>query len=243
MKPNFLLIALLFACPVTYAQQVRIEMGTVMNAAGQPVSDGMMVYGAESLKKNITYADVKGSPFLDDFRWARMYDANKNLLGVAQAKINFYTSYVHYLNMANAELAIGPDVVRHIEFFNPENKTEVTDAYTSLIDDVNQKLNKPFFVRVFNDGNIKLLKLQQKSIGTYDSLMGNFKRYMFTTRTEYYLQRQQTIEALRKLSKERVHAFMRSERDVEAFVKANNIDYRKEEDLVKLIDYYNKQNQ
>ena len=58
MKPLFSISVVLLISLLSNRLQaqppVQIEMGTVTNASGQPVSDGVMIYGAESLKKNVT---------------------------------------------------------------------------------------------------------------------------------------------------------------------------------------------
>ncbi|MCU0333989.1 MAG: hypothetical protein MUF62_02940 [Chitinophagaceae bacterium] len=239
-----LLVLLMIVAPgLLLAQQpVRIEMGTVMNAAGQPVSDGAMVYGAESLKKNVTYNDVKGSPFFNDtFRISLLYDANNKLIGRALSRINFFNNQLHYRDQAGNELTLAPDAIRKVQYVDRFNESIVLEEYVSDITAINQKQGKPVYVQVLNSGDTRLLRFQSKYLSTYDSLMGQFKRYMFARRVDYYLQRQQSVEPLRKFSKERILAFTRQEEALTALATREKLDFKKEEDVARLLQlFYNK---
>lgn len=219
---------------------VQIEMGTVINAAGAPVSDGVMIYGAESLKKNVTYADVKGSPFLhEDFRLSLLYDAGNRLMGKTRSKINFYNYQVHYLDASGAEMSAGPQVVKRVVYVDSADHSKIQEEFASNVEMLNRKYNKPVFVKVLNSGDVRLIKYIQKNLGTYDSLMGQFKRYMFLTREDYYLQKQQTIEPLRKLNRENMLPFIRHELALLNYAEKEKLDFRKEADVISLLNYLN----
>lgn len=235
----FIFIALLLSLG-GMAQPVRIEMGTVMNAAGQPISDGLMVYGSENLQKQISYSDVKGSPFMDTaFRWVKVYDAQNKLMATVQGKINFYNFNLHYLNENGAELAVSPVDAKRLEFIDPYDTGKILAEYYSGQPAINQVQKGPVFVSVLNRGEYQLMKFSSKYLTTYDSLMGNFKRYMFSQRTEYYLVKNNAAEGMRKLSKERVLAFTRNEQELQEFAKKNKLDFKKEEDVVQMLNYLN----
>jgi hypothetical protein len=219
---------------------VQIEMGTVLNASGQPVSDGIMIYGAESLKKNVTYADIKGSPYLNDsFRVTLLYDKGNNLMGKVLTRLNIHSFQLHYLDKAGQELVIGPDAVQRIVYVHPMNEQITLQEFVTNVGYLNTKYNKQVFVQAFNSGNTRLLKYIHKELGTYDSLMGQFKRYMFVRREDYYIQKQSTVEPLRKLNKERVLAFTRHENELTALATQQQLDFKKEEDVAVLLNYLN----
>lgn len=242
---QLLITSLLLLCfglaTESFAQPpVQIEMGTVTNAAGQPVSDGVMIYGAESLKKNVTYADIKGSPYFNDsFRVSYLYDEKNNLIGAAKTRINFYTYQLHYLDKAGTELAIGPDVVKRVVYVDPNNDKVMLQEFVSNVQALNAKFEKPIFVQALNQGNYRLLKYLNKYVSTYDSMMGQFKRYMFVKREEFYLQKQSVVEPLRKLNKERVLAFTRHENELEQLAARLKLDFKKEEDVATMLKYLN----
>jgi hypothetical protein len=219
---------------------VTIEMGTVINAAGQPVSDGMMIYGAESLKKNVTYADVKGTPYLSDsFRISILYDQKDRVIARVKTRINFYNFNLHFVDQNGQELVVGPDLVKKVQYIDPYDEKKVLQEFSSDVDALNRKFEKPVFVQVMNNGDTRLLKYMHRYVGTYDSLMGQFKRYMFITREDFYMQRQETVEPLRKLNRERVLAFTRYERELSDFATQNKLDFRKENDVVAILDHLN----
>lgn len=244
MARLFFYTVLFIGCLVTefsYSQPpVTIEMGTVINAAGQPVSDGLMVYGAESLKKNVTYADVKGSPFLNDsFRISVVYDQNDKTIAVVKSKINFHNFNLHFINQNGQELVVGPDLVKRIQYVDPFDEKKVLQEFSSDVDAINQKFEKPVFVQIMNNGDTRLLKYAHRYLGTYDSLMGQFKRYMFITREDFYIQRQETVEPLRKLNRERILAFTRYERELSDYATQNKLDFRKENDVAAILNHLN----
>lgn len=240
MTRIFALLLLIAAPALLHAQQpVRIEMGTVMNAAGQPVSDGAMVYGAESLKKNVTYNDVKGSPFFNDtFRISLLYDANNKLIGRALSRINFFSGQLHYRDQAGNELTLAADAIRKVQYVDNFDENKVLEEYVSDITAINQRHGKPVYVQVLNSGETRLLRHPSKYLSTYDSLMGQFKRYMFARRVDYYLQRQQSVESLRKFTKERILAFTRQEEALTALATREKLDFRKEEDVARLLQLF-----
>lgn len=244
MKPLFSISVVLLISLLSNRLQaqppVQIEMGTVTNASGQPVSDGVMIYGAESLKKNVTYADIKGSPYFNDsFRVSYLYDDKNNLIGAARTRINFYTYQLHYLDKAGNELAIGPDIVKRVVYVHPQNDAVVLQEFVSNVIALNAKFEKVIYVQAFNQGNYRLLKYMNKYVTTYDSLMGQFKRYMFAKREDYYLQKQTVVEPLRKLNKERVLAFTRHENELEQLAAKKQLDFKKEEDVAAMLEYLN----
>ncbi len=215
---------------------VQIEMGQAMNAAGSPISDGMMVYGSESLKKNITYADVKGSPFINDsFRISILFDDKNKVLAKLKSRINAYSQQLHYLDMEGREKAVNPDLVRRVQYVDPFNEKLVLQEFSASVNAINDRLKKLQYVQVMNSGETRLIKHITKYVTTYDSMMGLVKRYMFAKREDYYLQRQQTVEPLRKLNKERILAFTRYEKELTEVADKEKLDFRKEEDVAILL--------
>jgi hypothetical protein len=225
----------------SYSQPpLTIEMGTVMNSAGQPVSDGLMIYGSESLKKNVTYADIKGSPFLNDsFRISVVYDQTGKAIARVKSKINFYSFNLHFINQNGQEMVVGPELAKKIQYVDPYDEKKVMQEFSSDVEALNQKFEKPVFVQVMNKGGTRLLKYMHRYVGTYDSLMNQFKRYMFITREDYYMQRQETVEPLRKLNKERILAFTRYERELSEFAMQNKLDFRRENDVAAILNHLN----
>ena len=75
---------------------------------------------------------------------------------------------------------------------------------------------------------------------TADSLFGTMKRYYFSDQVSYYLNSKygQNIR-LRKLSRENVLETLRIVAADEAWLKKNGINFKKEEDVIRFLNYYN----
>jgi hypothetical protein len=237
-----LLVAGFFCNATTHAQTpVTLEMGTIMNASGNAVSDGLVVYGAESLKKNITLSDIKGSPYLynDSCRVSVLYDGNGKILAKLRTRINFYSHELHFLDLNGKEMILPAHVVKRIQYVDPFHESAVLQDYQSDIEWLNDKYSKTIYAQVLNEGPVRLLKYSRKILGTYDSLVGTAKRYMFIKQEDYYLQNKKTVERITKLTKERVLAFTRHETELQAFADQQQLSFKKEGDVITILNQLN----
>jgi hypothetical protein len=96
---------------------------------------------------------------------------------------------------------------------------------------------------VMNYGKYELLKHINRKLSSADSLFGTQKRYFFTDEVFYYLKSDDIVQKLKKLSEENFYELMPAMTTAvhRKWIKDNKINFKKEEDFVRVLDYYNSQ--
>jgi hypothetical protein len=75
---------------------------------------------------------------------------------------------------------------------------------------------------------------------TGDSLMGAYKRYYFSEQVSYYLNNKSGGNThFRKLNKNNVIESLKMEDSEKTWIKQNDINFKKEEDVIRFLNYYN----
>ncbi len=211
------------------------QITNLRDAKFSRIIDEVTVYGGDN---KIPYSTIKGSRFWRD-EWQKAGLFNKNtLLGIIPAKLNLINSELHILK-DKEELVITDDITTLIFF--KENDTSISTA--SFIKNVpnlffeNKKMND--FVQVLNYGNYQLLKYTTRKVSSADSLFRTLKRYYFSDDNFYFLRSGDKVERIKKLNKENVMAFLPSSSAYANWISANKIDFKKERDVIRFLDYYN----
>lgn len=238
---GFILIVLLPICNSLFAQ-VTMQSGGAINAAGNQVVDGLVVYGSEGLAKTLKYADIKGSPFLDDqFHNALIYNQQGALIGKVKARLNLYSQELHFINKKGIELAADNNEMNRVVFLDDFDENKTVAVYRNDFGMINGFFGKKVFAKLLSDENgaMKLLKTKVLKIGTYDSAAGTRKGYTFRPEEDYHYYLSGRFEHSRRLSKEKLLSFSKFENELNDYAKKENLDFRKEQDVIKLVDYYN----
>jgi len=211
------------------------QITNLQDAKYRTIVDDVTVYGGDN---KIPYPAIKGSRFWrDEWQKAALYNKN-TLLGIIPAKLNLINSELHILK-DKEELVITDDITTLIFF--KENDTSISTA--SFIKNVpnlffnNKKMND--FVQVLNYGNYQLLKYTIRRVSSADSLFRTFKRYYFSDDEYYFLRSGDKVERVKKLNKENVMVFLPSSSAYANWISANKIDFKKERDVIRFLDYYN----
>ena len=181
----------------------------------------------------ISYSKIKGSPFWkDEWNTARLY-SNTGYVGSMPVRINLATGELHFLKNGE-ELILTDDFIAKVIFEN--------DSAVFLSRVPNLLLNKKpveDFIQVLNPGKYQLLKYTKRNVGSADSLFRTMKRYFFTDDVYYFIKANEKVERIKKLGKENVLSYLPSSNSYEAWIKENDIDFKKEKDIVRFLDYYN----
>jgi hypothetical protein len=253
MKYSFCIVLLILSLFFRVSAQVGAERNPFRSAA-------VFTNLNQSLTKNVTYqvnyykSDVQGmtndipigritgNVFCNiEWKLASLYDINNKCLATIPVKLNLNTHTVHYLNEKNEEMAVDNDYIRKVLFhkdsteINSKDLTFMSFIPYVYIDDV--KIND--YLQVMNQGNCALLKYARATVMSADSAFGTQKRYFFKQEKFYFLQVNGKIERLKKVTKDEVLKFLPGSKAFEDWVKENNINLKKEDDVVKFIDYYN----
>ncbi len=111
-----------------------------------------------SLARNerVSYNDVKGNCFWNqDWLPARIYMNNGMTYYTPKAKLNFYSSELHYIAETGAELSLGSGIEKII-FYSPSD-TSKAGIFKKLKDPTAHE--KDVYMQVLAGGKIQLLKI------------------------------------------------------------------------------------
>ena len=222
------------------AQNLTIDISN----PGQGPSAGMVRVtnvGAIGDKKvaGLAYEDVEGTPFWDEhWKPAILYFKSGAIYKLPKAKLNLYTSEVHYTNEKEGELVAETNLIDKIIFLDSKDVTKISAVFAVLPDYID---NKPAgFYRVFNNGTYQLILLQKNlvKVSPYDPLLGKnitsfFKKYY------YGLYNNGKTIPLKSLDKNSVLAAVPYNTSVQPWIKNTKNKLKSEEDFTALLNYYN----
>lgn len=217
--------------------QVRIEPAAT-GIKGE--STNYIVYGAYELNNRIPYSKIKGSSFWNsDFDLATIYSDNK-ILGIVPAKLNLVTNELHFYSISNKELVLTGSPVSKI-VFHKNNDTSTTSAvFLGQVENLvagKKPVNK--LVQQLNEGKYQLLKFTERQLKSADSLFGTQKRYFFADDVYYFMRFNEKVERIKKLNRENMLQFLPSTTSYTGWIEKNKIDFKKEADAVRFLNYYN----
>ena len=243
MQKKISITCILFLLAYYAIGQVSLES----SPAGGTTDGALVVYGSDNINNNkrIPYEKISGSPFWkSEYQLATIIDVKNQVLGKAPSKLNLYTNELYFISPKGEERVAAPGKVRKLVFYKGADTTsEIVAVFENnlpLIVENNPNAENPSYVQVLNNGDVQLLKHVKKMFVTADSLFGTMKRYYFSDQVSYYLNSKygQNIR-LRKLSRENVLETLRIVAADEAWIKKNGINFKKEEDVIRFLNYYN----
>lgn len=209
-------------------------IGTVKDAT-------LIVYGMNGQSQKIPYEKIKGSAFYNgQWRKASLYNQADKLIGVYDVKLNLVTHEVHFLDQKGMELAANDGIVSKVVFIDtvngkPKNKVFVNNYVTVN----NVYNNNKRYAEELNEGPCGLLKVTIRTGLEQDSMFQTLKKYSFQDRQDYYIRVNKRVEKLKKLNKDYLIPFLPQSNDMVTWAKKNNLKFNREEDVVRMIDYYN----
>jgi len=247
MKKNlgilrFLLLAVLVLISTIHlkAQNLTIDV----NEASKGPNPGMIMITnsaaiGDKKAKGLTYEDVEGTPFWDE-HWnsAILYFKSGAIYKLPKAKLNLYTTEVHYTNEKDGELVAETSLIDKIVFLNSKDATKISAVFAVLPDYID---NKPAgFFRVFNNGAYQLILLQKSlvKVSPFDPLTGK-NITSFFTKSYYGIYNNGKTIPLKSLDRNSLLAAIPFNASVEPWIKNNKNKLKSEEDIIALLNYYN----
>lgn len=232
-----IIIAAISFCHLSISAQVTIET----NAAE---ATSMVVYGSSDLKKTLTYGQLKGSAFWkEEWQMATLIDKDSKTIDKVKIRLNLYTNEIHFISKAGKELVVVPGLVRKVVVHKSDESNDVLAVFENEMDQIvenNTQAENSSYVQVMNFGDIQLLKHTRKKIATADSLFGTLKRYYFSEQVMYYMNdKYGKTERLKKLNQDNLMDVLPMFSRHKNWIASNNINFKKEEDVVRFLDYYN----
>ena len=185
--------------------------------------------------ERVNYDRIKGSPFWKDASQpARLYSST-GYMGTVPVRINLATGELYFLRDSEEVILTDNIIVKVV--FKAEKDSSV---FISQIPNLWLN-NKPVdgFVQVLNFGKYQLLKYTNRTVASVDSIVRGFKRYYFADIINYFIKSNDKVERIKKLNKENVLFNLPSSSSYDAWIKENNIDFKKEKDVVRFINFYN----
>ncbi|MCX6203267.1 MAG: hypothetical protein NTY43_03110 [Bacteroidetes bacterium] len=235
-----LLVIVFISTTQLKAQNLTIDV----NEAGKGPSPGMIMITNSSAigdkkAKGLTYEDVEGTPFWNE-HWnsALLYFKSGTIYTLPKAKLNLYTTEVHYENEKGVELVAETILIDKIVFLNSKDATKVLAAFAVLPDYID---NKPAgFFRVFNDGAYQLILLQKNlvKVSPFDPLTGK-NITSFFTKYYYGIYNNGKTIPLKALDRNSILSVIPFNASVEPWIKNTKNKLKSEEDIIALLKYYN----
>lgn len=249
MRLLFPVILLLLGSEIsTLSAQVAIQKdgnGNILNLGDMKSMHTMyeiQVDGLNNGAQRLPYSQINGSPFWKD-SWlpAAIYNGNNSLLGKVEVKLNLATHTFYYHGKNQAELEASPEIARRVVLFNPQDTASILTVFDNSFDEVvpGSKAGE-YYVQELNQGAYQFCKMTKKPVLSADSLFGTLKKYFFGTQTRYYVKGKAMLKPVKKLRKEILLQLLPQGSATEEWLKTNDIDWKKEEDVIRFFEYYNK---
>ncbi|MGZ8557128.1 MAG: hypothetical protein ACXWWC_02275 [Chitinophagaceae bacterium] len=230
----------------TFNLQMAFAQIYVEQTTGRPQHEAttVSVYGPDASKKKIPLSRIKGSPFWkEEWQLASLYDNNAQRINIVPVRLNLATNELHFM-WKEQELVAGDNTkINLIVFHNNNDSSSIGTMFIKNIPDlVLDKKPLTAFVQVMNTGNCQLLKYTSR--GVYpgeDSLFGTQKTYIFRDVNFYFLKTGHKVEKIKKLNTEHFLEHIPEGAAYKEWIKQNNLSFKKDEDLVFFLNYYNAQ--
>ncbi len=194
-----------------------------------------------SSKMRLPYSSVKGSPyFTDEFLWGTFYDQKGKVTGKQKARVNLASHEIHFIGEKESEYVAPYELANRVVFSN-DQKNDTVAVFTRLVPGL-QFNNKPLtdYVQQLTFGEAVLYKHTKRYVASADSMFGTLKRYYFATQNSYFLKFDADPVYVNKLSLNALLSILPESKGLLEWSKKNKINIRKEEDLVALIEEWNK---
>ncbi|RYE26798.1 MAG: hypothetical protein EOP45_03215 [Sphingobacteriaceae bacterium] len=193
--------------------------GRITDANGRPIMS----------TKNL---EIEGSPFLfDDWKQGSVKLNNGTEYDSTELKLDVLENHLLFKGSNNEPLMFSEPVKEFKLFFN-NNRTQYK-LYRNGYD------NTMNFYEVLVDGKSQLLKHYKKSLGAKASYASSTTVRMILDAVNYYLYKSNALIAVKKDKKSILNALVDKQTELESYIKINNIKFKDDNDLIKLIIYYN----
>jgi hypothetical protein len=241
MKKLFFLL-MVFCAVNTNAQSGYLPRESFEGAAYTLAVHEVNFEGVQnSSKMRLPYSSVKGSPFfMDEFLWATFYNQKGKMTGKQKAKINLASQEIHFIGENEMEY-IAPVELANRVVLTHEQKNDTVAVFARLVPGL-QFNNKTLsdYVQQLTFGEAVLYKHTKRYVASADSMFGTLKRYYFASQNSYFLKFDADPIFVNKLSLNALLSILPGSDGMLDWAKKNKINIRKEDDLIALIEEYNK---
>lgn len=192
-------------------------------------------------RMRLPYSSVKGSPYFnDEFLWATFYDQKGKVTGKQKARLNLASHEVHFIGEKEMEY-VAPFELANKFILSHDQKNDTVAVFARLVPGLqfNAKALTDY-VQQLTFGEAVLYKHTKRYVASADSMFGTLKRYYFASQYSYFLKFDADPIYVNKLSLNALLSILPNSNGLLEWSKKNKINLRKEEDLVALIEEWNK---
>jgi hypothetical protein len=214
------------------------SIGEITNLDQAKYSKVMDKVNFDDVENNqrINYGRINGSPFWKD-DWKSAYLVlSKDQVFKADVRLNLVTKEIHFLMNDEELVADNLNFTKVIVYDNNDTVTFIRDIPDLFLN--RKKLDA--YLQVLNTGAYQLLKYTNRRVSSADSLFGTQKKYFFSDNIYYFLNFKDRTERIKKLNRENILSFLPSASKFAGWASDNKIDFNKETDVIRFLNYYNR---
>ncbi|HYC28043.1 MAG TPA: hypothetical protein VEB42_04490 [Chitinophagaceae bacterium] len=199
-------------------------------------SQGMTLHDPVSGRtfNSTKYSDISGSPFLRD-KWTRgAVITSKGTYHNLELKLDAYSNTL-YFNKDDSPYEFQDNIISFV--LMPDPKDSLTYLYyrKGLS---GSGIRGDQYVQVLAQGKADLYKLDTKLLSEINQINQGVVK-SFTNASRYYIMQNDNLEMIRPNKSDILNALSDKKNEVQAFIDANNLSFKKDADLAKLFKYYN----
>ena len=187
-------------------------------------ADGQPMYATR-------YAEVEGTPYWDDnfVKSEAKSIQNGKWYSYEKARFDCYKNELEYEQSANRFMYLGHEQISEFRL----NGVVFRCGFPAI----NEWSNRHFY-QVLYDGEVKLLKHIHNRVVT-EAIFGNVtKLSKFEREEQYYVFKQGEMKRLKRKKGSVLEALAEKQDALLQYAKSNNLDFSSEEDLKKIVGFY-----
>jgi hypothetical protein len=185
------------------------------------------------------YDGIVGSPYLlPDFKSATIYMNNGKQYDNVKAKLNLEAHEVVFIDAKGQEGYIGKGLVSNI-IINDTTSTGINRyIFASGYPKIDNQTNLSFYQLLKPGGIVELLKFINKIIEERGNELSGEKSKEFITREALYIKKGGVMQRVKKDKAFFAAIFAKLPKEFNEYMLVNKVNYKNEEDLKKLLTYY-----
>lgn len=198
--------------------------------------------GFQSYANNINFqskdfGDIKGSAFsTPDWAKGTVHLDNNTTYTDLEMKYSDYEDKVFVKK--GADVMEFDKRVKDFTLSVVKNDLPILDHYRNGYKNI-PGYNADAYFQVLADGKVQLLKKTVKKIRTENEYGSMTTNKSFSSNTHYFLVKDQNATTFKKDKKTVLETLSDKQAQIDTYLKTNKIDFKNDDDLVKLLTYYN----
>ncbi|WDF55271.1 hypothetical protein [Mucilaginibacter sp. KACC 22063] len=185
------------------------------------------------------YTNINGSPYLSD-SWQKgtVLLANGQTFNL-DIKYDMIADNLLFKNK-NGDSLNFVQPVKEFKIKSADNDDSQSKLFRNGFPSTNVKTSASSFYEVLYDGGTKLLKREAKSLWKESTTYATATETQnITQTTDYYIFKDGKMITVKPNKKAFLSALSNKTAELGKYVKDNNIDFKKDSDLIKVVSYYN----